>query len=678
MMTKNDKQPSALPRQALQAEVVSQSFDEKQGTVDVVWSTGARVRFWDWDIGDYDLTLGLDAENVDLTFARLGAPVLNAHQSWGVEGVVGVIDQIDVDGKRGTARLRFSKRADVAAIRQDVADGILRFVSVGTRLRLLRDITEENDPCPHYFAALHEPLEISLAPIPRDRGAVMQAEKGEERFPVQVVTQSAQAARGEGSQMDPEKKTGAAAVAAEPVPSPTVTQTEGQNPAPTAAPAVATASSPAPKETAVDQEAIKKQAADAERTRCLEIRTVVKQSKLSGGDELAEGWIKQGTTIDEVRRLVLDKLAEQSDATASRSGVSVVTDETDTIRQSVSSAILHRWRPAEHKLELRANEFVGMSLLEIGRELLVRQGHNPRGWTRLKIAEQALHATSDFPLILENIAGKTLRKAYENTPRTFVPWCREATLPDFKQVSRTQLGEAPALLVVTENGEFKRGTMGELAEKYALATYGRVIGFSRQAMINDDLNAFARIIEAFGMQAANLQSDIVYAILTANGNMSDGVALFASGHNNVSGGAAVISIASLGLMRATMRKQKGLDGTTIINVDPKFLIVPAAIETTAQQFLAQVQPEQAANHNPFAGSMQAIVEPRLDASSASVWYGAANPMQVDTIEYGFLEGQSGPFTESRIGFDVDGVEFKCRLDFAAKAIDWRGLYRNAA
>ena len=31
---------------------------------------------------------------------------------------------------------------------------------------------------------------------------------------------------------------------------------------------------------------------------------------------------------------------------------------------------------------------------------------------------------------------------------------------------------------------------------------------------------------------------------------------------------------------------------------------------------------------------------------------------------------------TRNGFDVDGVEIKCRLDFGAKAIDWRGLYKN--
>ena len=35
----------------------------------------------------------------------------------------------------------------------------------------------------------------------------------------------------------------------------------------------------------------------------------------------------------------------------------------------------------------------------------------------------------------------------------------------------------------------------------------------------------------------------------------------------------------------------------------------------------------------------------------------------------------GGFHRARNGFD-DGVEIKCRLDFGAKAIDWRGLYKN--
>ena len=40
------------------------------------------------------------------------------------------------------------------------------------------------------------------------------------------------------------------------------------------------------------------------------------------------------------------------------------------------------------------------------------------------------------------------------------------------------------------------------------------------------------------------------------------------------------------------------------------------------------------------------------------------------------DGEEGLYTESRLGFDVDGVEVKGRLDFAAKAIDWRGMYQD--
>jgi hypothetical protein len=72
-----------------------------------------------------------------------------------------------------------------------------------------------------------------------------------------------------------------------------------------------------------------------------------------------------------------------------------------------------------------------------------------------------------------------------------------------------------------------------------------------------------------------------------------------------------------------------------------------------------------------------IAEPRLDAASDKAWYLIANPNQIDTIEYAYLEGQQGAYIESRNGFDVDGVEIKARLDFGAKAIDWRGLYKNS-
>ncbi|MBF0147134.1 MAG: peptidase U37, partial [Magnetococcales bacterium] len=70
---------------------------------------------------------------------------------------------------------------------------------------------------------------------------------------------------------------------------------------------------------------------------------------------------------------------------------------------------------------------------------------------------------------------------------------------------------------------------------------------------------------------------------------------------------------------------------------------------------------------PSIRSLVVIAEPRLDASSDKTWYSSSNPSQIDTIGYAYLEGQTGIYIETRMGFEVDGVEIKARLDFGAKA-----------
>ena len=115
-----------------------------------------------------------------------------------------------------------------------------------------------------------------------------------------------------------------------------------------------------------------------------------------------------------------------------------------------------------------------------------------------------------------------------------------------------------------------------------------------------------------------------------------------------------------------------------MNINPLFLIVPAELETVADQFVSvNIAPSAAGSVNPFAGRLSVIAEPRLGAADANAWFLAASPDQIDIVEYGSLEGEEGPMVESRLGFDVDGLEIKARHDFAAKVIDWRGLYKNA-
>src|SRR6185436_17328360 len=92
--------------------------------------------------------------------------------------------------------------------------------------------------------------------------------------------------------------------------------------------------------------------------------------------------------------------------------------------------------------------------------------------------------------------------------------------------------------LVNEHGEFKYGSVVEGKETYQLKTYGKIIAFTRQLIINDNLGAITRVASDWGTAAATLEANIVWAIITANAAMiTDGVALFHATHNNLLTGA---------------------------------------------------------------------------------------------------------------------------------------------
>jgi len=358
-------------------------------------------------------------------------------------------------------------------------------------------------------------------------------------------------------------------------------------------------------------------------------------------------------------------------------------DETETYRNGAIGAILNRANPSVHKLEGASTQFRGFNLNDLARDCVERAGIRARGLSKQEIAIRAMHSTSDFPLVLENVVTKSLRAGYAGSQRTFTAFSRQATLPDFKQISRVQLGGAPNLKRVEEGAEYEFGTIGEGAEKYAVQKYGRIVAITWETVINDDLDALTRIPQAFGASAADLESDIVYAILNGNPSMADDVALFHANHGNLGTAAALADALDptkanpLAEMRKLMLLQKGLEGR-YITVRPRYLVVPPELEEVALKATnATILANRAVDVNVVGPTLVAIVEPRLHDGSTSAWYAAAEPNTIDTIEFAYLQGHEGVFTETRNGFEVDGVQVKCRHVFGAKAIDFRGLFKNA-
>jgi len=605
--------------------------DRDERTATLTWYTGAAVRRYDAR-GPFEMRFSMEPGAIRMgRLASGSAPLLNSHRDFTVDDVIGVITRAWIESGQGKAAVRFSKRADVDPIWQDVQDGILRNASMGVAIHAVEDVTPQGAAMREVLVTDWEPEEVSLVPVGADPGAGFKFERAtgpqEQKMEETIITATGEEARDELK---------------------------------------------------INLDAERQAAALAERARIREIEKVGRTLDVDA--RLVTQHVEAGTSVEEFRKLALDDAANRSETTEIRSAAAVVTrDETESRHAGIMAALLHRYDPAVFPLKGElGRDWTGQTLLDLAKECLEFSGTRTRRLPRHEIAKLAL-STSDFPSILADVANKTLRQAYEAYPRTFLPFSRRRSAVDFKNINAVQLGEAPSLMKVNEKGEFTHGSIAESKETYKLATYGRIVSITRQTIINDDLSAFTRIPAGFGVAAATLESDTVWGIITSNPAMGDGVTLFHANHANLNTGAgSALALAGLGAGMAAMAKQKGLDGVTVLNVQPRYLVVPVALQLTAFQMIApNLAPAKSADLVPdYIRALTPIAEPRLDAASTTAWYLFASPDQIDTIEYAYLEGQDGVYIETRQGFDVDGVEIKARLDFGAKAIDWRGLQKN--
>lgn len=439
----------------------------------------------------------------------------------------------------------------------------------------------------------------------------------------------------------------------------------------------------APQADVVDLDAVRKdaeaKAIKAERERVTAIREACAKAAIDSAE--ADKMIADGTDADKARAKVLDLLAAKSEETGvsgvNRSAASVGATGLDRAAEDARVAILARVAPKDHKVE-RTNPMRGKDLLGVMAEVLRASGQRIDGLTRDELALRVLaaHTTSDFPNILEDVTNKILRGAYDGTPRTFVELAQQRNLRDFKPAKSVKLGDVSSLEKIEENGEYTYGTVGDTGETWSLSTFGKVIALTRRALVDDDLSAFDQLPMAMGAAAADRQSDTFWDLLASNPTMSDSVAFFNSAHGNLANAADNIDVDGVGLVTKALREQTNEAGRPI-GIQPTHLIVGPTKEQQALQFLAGVfQPtSQSAAIVQGWRNLTLIVEPRI---TDAAWYVAAVTPRAPFAEYGFLEGASQPYIESRVNWDTDALEMKVRLDFGCGLIDWRSIYKVPA
>lgn len=390
-------------------------------------------------------------------------------------------------------------------------------------------------------------------------------------------------------------------------------------------------------------------------------------------------------TVDKFRADALAKIGERSgDGATTEPAAAVVTEDSHDKFRAGATEVLHA-RAGLHEKgkrpDIAKNEFSSFSLMDMARQALALAGVRTDGMDRMELVGAAFaHSTSDFPYILENTGRKALLMGYSEAPETFGLWTRAGNLSDFKTASRTGLSEFSDLEKVGEDGEFKHGSFGDQREQITLETYGKLFRITRQAIINDDMNAFSAIPRKMGRAAARKIGDLAWGVLTGNAAMADGTALFHADHSNL-GTAGAPTVTTVGAGKTSMGVQTDSSGNATLNITPSYLLVPRALEDTANVLMsAENDPSITTRNgkpNPQRNLAEVVSDARLDAASTTAWYLAADPSMFDTVEVAYLDGNPNPFLEQQEGWSVDGTEFKVRIDAAAKALDHRSMHKNA-
>jgi len=634
------------------AEVQPSSYDARARTVEAVLSAGSPVRRW-----YFTEELEISPEAVDLGRAESGLIcLLDTHNQSAADAIIGRVSNVRVEGGQLIGTLHFGETERAKAIEGMVARGELRGVSIGYRVTKWEITRTDETDHETWRATGWELLEVSLVSVPADANAGVRA------APAMNPGTGAPAIIEEEDDMRRNLPAGAAAPAT-PAVAPAV---ENRQDAPAAAPAVAApAAAPAQVSRFGATEALSfvsdaRSFGEPVATRAMELVAQNERGEISA--ELARSTLL--TAAAEHQR------AAVSPAAGGPRRIEVRTDERDASRDAIVSGLVAR--ALGRQVEEGSRQFIGLSLLDLARE----RANVSRSERDPDVIMRAAHTTSDFPIILENVGQRILLDRYQAAPPTFTAIARRRNLRDFRPTNLLRVGDFPTLKPYLEDGEIKSGTIGEGKEQVQLGSFGRRLSLTRQVIINDDIGAFDEVFGSIGTMIAQFENAFFYSVKAQNSGLgpklSDGKTVFHADHGNLAATGGSMSIPLISAGRASIRKQKNLEGQ-VMNLRPSTLLVGPDAETLAEQLTSPLVPQQAGNVNPFSGKLDIVPEGSIPDYS---WELYADPAQASVWVYGSLESAPAPKLMTKESWSTDGMGFRVTYDFYADAIDYRGAYRN--
>lgn len=621
------------------------SYSADTRTVDLVVATETMVRMPGWYLGlaedFYYEILDCGPDAVDLSQVRAdNCPVLDAHSRWSVKDQLGKLRDGRCENREVIATCAFGQSEGARAVEAEVAAGTPPKVSAGYR-REQAIFERFEGEVPVYRITRWTLCEGSFVPIAADPNAGVRAGDATV-FPCFVQERTLS--------MDPETNPAAA----------TIPQLRH----------------------------IAAGAATSYGMRAGDVADIVL--------DMAERGLSEGDARSHVLQALGRRQSEASGAIGGGgrplgNGGDDTFDNPAFQGRAIEDAIYARLSGKPPSEPARA--FMGLSMVQMAGDMLARAGVRDvhrmsaasviesASWNRVGARAAFVHGsratpghtTSDFPDLLTGAGQRYLIDVFAIAGSAIKTVCRTRQVADFREISGLQLSNFSPLEEIAEDGLIYNGTFHERKERYRVRSFGKYFVLTLQAMVNDDLNAFADNMALMSRAAAEKEAEVLTSLLVDNPIMGDGKTVFHTDHGNLAGAGAAPSENALDAARIAMRMQKDLNGEMPISAVPKYILGAPQQETAIEKLLAAITPASSANVNPFAGKLEPLIDPRLPAGP---WYLFADPYAAPVLEYAHLEGRPGPIVEMQEGWRTLGQEFRVQLHFGAGAIDHRGAYRN--
>lgn len=298
--------------------------------------------------------------------------------------------------------------------------------------------------------------------------------------------------------------------------------------------------------------------------------------------------------------------------------------------------------------------------------------------------------TINISQIWEDVANKVLVSSFELANTTWEGWCKVVSTKDFKPSKFYTFDTIGQLEPIGNAGQFRHGDMEEGKFTISTESYGKILGFTRQTLINDDMGVILDAIKGLASMAATTIEEAVYVT-----HLENLATTFTTARGNLVTGASY-ALSLEGLDKAWDTFQNRVDSTgRPLNVVPDILLCGQNQRITAQElynkavFIEGLGSTANANKkvpqtydNPYKGLLRPIYSQYISntACRQGVYArGASIPNQTQTgywlianpaapqgayMYVSFLNGNRTPFLErDEDDFETLGMKARVYTDF---------------